>query len=523
MPVDSLKAFDESKYMKITEGTATMYYDKKEAVFYNKVQVFNRDLSIQVIRLFASIVRQEREAAYQAKLEKYNNNTNKSNVKPPVESDYGITILDALAATGLRSVRYLKEIEGVRHVTINDILPAATAQASENCRLNGVDESKVIISTSDATMLMYTHRDPSLQYDVIDLDPYGSATPFLDSAVQAVSHGGLLCVTCTDMTVLSGNYPEVCFSKYGTMPLKGVSYLHEMSLRILLHAIDSTANKYHRHIVPWLSISVDFYVRVFLRVYDSPAEVKRSSLKRAMVYQSLLCPSFFLQPLGRCNMGKRQARKLHEAKLMAQDQDSSDNIAKAETTSSQSTKSSSDGMTFVASNVSAPSKCPETGGNMKLGGPFWTDPIHHQEIVDELLSRIENPVPHTNDFTNPPSTAPRINGILASISEELKDVPFHYNISDLASTVRIAVPNMTDFNSALINAGYRVSQFHREPLAVKTDAPDNIVWDVVRYFATKNPPSGSKNKKLPDYIDTILTKKPELESVNTKYTPVSAT
>jgi tRNA G26 N,N-dimethylase Trm1 len=36
---------------------------------------------------------------------------------------------------------------------------------------------------------------------VIDLDPYGSAAPFVDGAVQAVKSGGLICVTCTDMAV----------------------------------------------------------------------------------------------------------------------------------------------------------------------------------------------------------------------------------------------------------------------------------------------------------------------------------
>lgn len=36
-------------------------------------------------------------------------------------------------------------------------------------------------------------------YEAVDLDPYGSPTQFLDSAVQAVSEGGLLLVTATDM------------------------------------------------------------------------------------------------------------------------------------------------------------------------------------------------------------------------------------------------------------------------------------------------------------------------------------
>lgn len=36
-------------------------------------------------------------------------------------------------------------------------------------------------------------------YEAVDLDPYGSPAQFLDSAVQAISEGGLLLVTATDM------------------------------------------------------------------------------------------------------------------------------------------------------------------------------------------------------------------------------------------------------------------------------------------------------------------------------------
>ena len=53
------------------------------------------------------------------------------------------------------------------------------------------------IPIGDAVMLMYQHKDAANRFDVIDLDPYGTASPFLDSAVQAVADGGLLCVTCT--------------------------------------------------------------------------------------------------------------------------------------------------------------------------------------------------------------------------------------------------------------------------------------------------------------------------------------
>ena len=66
-------------------------------------------------------------------------------------------------------------------------------------------------------MAMYLRRQPlSDRFAVIDLDPYGSPTPFLDAAVQSVADGGLLCVTCTDMAVLCGQYSSLCFSDLRT-------------------------------------------------------------------------------------------------------------------------------------------------------------------------------------------------------------------------------------------------------------------------------------------------------------------
>lgn len=124
-------------------------------------------------------------------------------------------------------------------------------------------------------MLMYQHRRNN-QFDVIDLDPYGSPSIFLDSAVQSVKPGGLLLVTATDMAVLAGNSPETCYVKYGAISLK-IKCCHEMALRILLQCIEAHANRYSRYIEPLLSISADFYIRVFVRVYNSASMCKRTT------------------------------------------------------------------------------------------------------------------------------------------------------------------------------------------------------------------------------------------------------
>ena len=56
----------------------------------------------------------------------------------------------------------------------------------------------------------------------------------------------------------------------------------------------------------------------------------------------------------------------------------------------------------------------------------------------------------------------------------------------------------------IIIIGYRSSQFHHNPDAVKTDAPPKVVWDVIRAFAKITPPVGNNNNKLLLFIICLL-------------------
>lgn len=377
-------------------------------------------------------------------------------------STEGIRILDALAATALRSIRYAKEIPGVKEVVVNDLDGAAIQAARRNIDFNQIDMCKIRVEQGDAVCAMHASKSKE-RFDVIDLDPYGSAAPFMDAAVQSVGEGGLLCITCTDMGVLSGGHPETCYAKYGSMPTKG-KYLHEMALRIVLHSLEAQANRYRRHIVPILSLSIDFYVRLFVRVFTSPAEVKNSCLKASYVYQSLGCGSFFLQPVGRKSKNN-----------------------------------------FNPCLTLGDGQCSQTGSRFKIGGPIWNPPIYDMDWVTLLLERVEN---YRGPF--PPATRKRIHGMLTSVSEELPDAPLFYTLPDICSTLHCNSPRMVDVQAALVNAGYRVSQQHKEPQAIKTDAPDNIVWDIMRCWVRKHPVNEKRRTKSPG--QAILRRDPELEA-----------
>ena len=91
-------------------------------------------------------------------------------------------MLDALAATGLRSVRYAKEVPGVE--VCRTTSQAKAAKSQENATSNGCES--LVEAVCDAVAHMIGGRGPC---GVIDLDRWVHDAVF-DGAVQAISDGG---------------------------------------------------------------------------------------------------------------------------------------------------------------------------------------------------------------------------------------------------------------------------------------------------------------------------------------------
>ncbi|XP_075381928.1 tRNA (guanine(26)-N(2))-dimethyltransferase isoform X1 [Mycteria americana] len=446
----------------ISEGRATILFPSANEVFYNPVQGFNRDLTCAIMTEFARLQLQPKGIRVVLPGEE---KMGTGSPQPPEDGDGdttpapdgpeaprtakpgevcegGLRVLEALAASGLRSIRFAKEVPGLRAVVANDFSARAVELMSRNVAFNGVGDL-VAPHMADARMLMYQCKVDREPFDVIDLDPYGSPAPFLDAAVQAVSEGGLLCVTCTDMGVMAGNSAETCYSKYGAVSLKG-KFCHEMALRIILHSLDSRANCYQRFIMPLLSVSADFYIRVFVRVFTGQAKVKASASKQALVYHCVGCGTHHLQRLG---------------------------------------KVTSHGTGFKYGAATGPPvgpTCEFCQQRHQLGGPMWAEPLHDPAFVERVLAALES---SPGRF----QTEERMRGMLSVITEELSDVPLYYTLDSLSSTIHCNTPSLLQFRSALLHAGYRVSLSHACKNAVKTDAPPAVLWDIMRCWTKIHP------------------------------------
>jgi len=352
---------DGITYTTIQEGLAKILLPKEKddrQVFYNPIQQFNRDLTIVMIKAFGEKFLEEagkkkrnrhargnkgkgvssnNDGGHNAQKENGTNEdqavseeglstttkigeetqinldkemdvtTTTDTVPTNGESEQQLVkprfaMLDALSASGLRALRYALEIPFVTTITANDMDTRALASMSRHITHNKVEDI-VHPTLSNAIGHMYNiaykESHESVKYHVVDLDPYGTAAPFLDAAVQALENGGLLCVTCTDAGVwASAAYPEKCFSLYGGLPVKG-DYSHEAGLRIILFALATAAGKYGLAMEPLLSLSIDFYARVFVRIRKSPETVKLLASKSMTVYScGGGCGSWKIQRLG---------------------------------------------------------------------------------------------------------------------------------------------------------------------------------------------------------------------------------
>jgi tRNA (guanine26-N2/guanine27-N2)-dimethyltransferase len=532
-----------------TENTAHVLLPSSDEAFLNPIQEFNRDLSVACITVWSEESSEIKEAAWVKKRERQKNGgvgrkrrkiegesvaegavveQTDAAAAEPVDAQpqpqkesqyvpYKFTILEALSATGLRSIRYAKEIPLVRYVIANDLSPAATEAMRRNIAFNGlsapaeltddqtaekskhrVEKEKIQVNQGDACSLMYQHREDRHRVDVVDLDPYGTAAPFIDAGIQCVNDGGLLCVTCTDLTVLAtNNYPEKCFSNYGGVSLKG-EYCHESALRLVLHALSTSAGRYGRYIVPMLSLSIDFYVRVFVKVFSKPEEVKKASVKTSAFYVCSGCQAHYEQPF------VRMTEKVNEK---------TGNVNRNYKIHAGPTVSGAPTAVVGDAVRTGSDKCPECESTLHMAGPMWAGPLHDPAFIGRVLKHVEaEPAKY--------GTSSRMQGMLTVAQSEL-DTHFYFTPSQVASAFKCECPPLDKIASALLHAGHDVSRSHACGGSLKTTASRAEVYDIYRSWIKTHP---VKMENVPEKSPArvLLAKEPRAEA-NFKHHPKSVT
>ncbi len=234
--------------------------------FYNPVMEYNRDINIM---LFLNL------------------------------GDNLAECLDGLAGTGVRGIRICNEVDGDFNFLINDRKKTSIELIKKNIDLNGLKNAAC--ENKNLNVLLNERR-----FDYIDIDPFGSPIPFVDSALQSIKNNGILAVTATDTAALNGSSPKVSFRRYGVTNSK-TPCIHEIGLRVLIGFLAVRAASFGFGIKPILSDAHAHYYSIYVRVMrgaknrDETLEKtgflllnkgKRRVVKK-QVLKNLSCPSCF--------------------------------------------------------------------------------------------------------------------------------------------------------------------------------------------------------------------------------------
>ncbi|MFX0029282.1 MAG: tRNA (guanine(10)-N(2))-dimethyltransferase [Candidatus Hermodarchaeota archaeon] len=382
---------------------------KSMAVFYNKKMEINRDITNLAINAYNKIINQG-----------------------------PLTIVDSMAASGISSIRILKECNNVEKIFINDINPHAVDLIHKNLSLNGLNNQSAIIEVSrkDSNYLfseiaqnaLNSSEDDLQKPNIISIDPFGTPNLYLDAAFKAIKRiNGLLCITATDTAVLFGVRPLSCIRKYMSKPLH-TEYCKEIGARILVYFISRIANMNNMGIIPLLT----FYTSHFIRVYCLTFKNRKKITHFFKEYR------YFFH----CNnCGFRSVLKDENLKM--------------------------------------PIGCPfcKKETNIDYAGPIWNGELHDANFINEMIE-LNKQFNYNNKN--------RIHKLLHLIKGEIEKPPFYYNIHKLSKVLKISnTPKLEEIIKLIKEKGYKISRTHFDFLSIKTNMDIISIKDILLQLGKK--------------------------------------
>ncbi len=147
--------------------------------------------------------------------------------------DEDLVICDPMAASGIRGIRILKEVKGIKKVVFNDANPEAVKLIEKNLKLNKIPKSKYEIENKDCNILFLERKR---EFDFIDIDPFGAPINFISNVWSALKKNGILAVSATDTGALSGSFKSTCRNRYGILSEK-TDFFKEFGISTMIQLV----------------------------------------------------------------------------------------------------------------------------------------------------------------------------------------------------------------------------------------------------------------------------------------------
>ena len=179
--------------------------------------------------------------------------------------------LEALSGIGIRGLRVANEIKNIEKVVSNDLNPKALELSIKSAELNGLNNFET--SENEACRFLSTYSKKDHRGAIVDIDPFGSPSQFIDCGIRATMHGGMLSLTATDLQVLHGLFQNACKRRYGGIPTK-TEFSNEIAIRLILGCVRNISARLDIEIIPLFVENNQHYYRVYLKILNKPDQVQ---------------------------------------------------------------------------------------------------------------------------------------------------------------------------------------------------------------------------------------------------------
>ncbi|MFE4104714.1 tRNA (guanine-N1)-methyltransferase [Almyronema epifaneia] len=316
-----------------------------------------------------------------------------------------LRVLDAMTGCGVRALRYQLEAEA-DWVWANEGNPEVQATLAKNLAL-GMRPRSYRITQQDANQIFFSCYQQRDFYDLVDIDSFGSPTPFLQTALWATKIGGLLYLTSTDTRTTGGHNVEKSLQVYGACA-RAHPAVHEQGLRLLIGTALQQAGTKGMQVQPIFSLFNGSVHRVMLRlVMDQPWLPENYGF------------------LGYCHdCGHYQTvswRKLGDVRCPA----------------------------CVSSTPAKP---------MTLSGPLWLGPLHDIDFLGQMIRLAK-------DW----QWSRRVK-LLKIMEAEANLPPYYFTLGEIGRHGKLDIPRRDRLIQLLRDRGYQAALTHLDFQAVKTDA-----------------------------------------------------
>ena len=311
-----------------------------------------------------------------------------------------LRVLEAMAGSGIRSLRYYLESDA-DFLRVNEGNYELNGLLSQNLA-NTIPENCYQLTHLDAHRVFFDCFNRRDYFDLVDVDCFGTAAPYLSTMLWATRIGGLMYLTSTDGRTLVGRTPDKSLQAYAAYP-RSHPALQEQALRLIIGSVAQQSGTKGLGIEPIFSL---FFGETYRLMFRLTASANLTADNYGFLGYCHQCGDY--QTINWRKLGK--------------------------------------------------TVCSHDNSALTISGAMWLGELHNSEYLQAMKTIAQQ------------WQWDKIVKLLSTMIAEAELPPYFFTLGEIGKRGKLDLPQRSVIVKALQDKGYRASETHINPEAIKTNA-----------------------------------------------------